>query len=277
MFGYIKANTAGLTEEERARYQAFYCGLCHSLGERYGVASRLALTYDMTFLCIFLSSLYEPEEQTGERRCIPHPVKKHPYIRNEITDYSADMTIALMYHQCLDDWNDEHKCSRKIAAQLISSGYDKVKNHWRSHVCELEACMNELSAIERRKDSSPDAAAGVFGRILARMFVMKEDYWRNALKNFGSSLGKFIYLCDAACDYENDQKNGSYNPLLLHGKMPEDMRDPLKQTLGVAADVFEALPIITDAHLIQNVLYSGVWLGYNEAMEKRKNGEKHGN
>ena len=69
MFGYLVADPGLLTEEELARYRGCYCGLCRCLKERHGEAARLALTYDMTFLTLLLSSLYEPGEETGRLRC----------------------------------------------------------------------------------------------------------------------------------------------------------------------------------------------------------------
>ena len=45
--------------------------------------------------------------------------------------------------------------------------------------------------------------------------------------------------------------------------------------LADASKAFEFLPIIQDAHILKNILYSGIWLKYNQAMEKerkRKNG-----
>ena len=78
MFGYIGANWKELTEEQKNRYQAAYCGVCRSIGDRLGNVSRLGLSYDMAFLSLLLSSLYEPEETSGENRCIVHPVKKRP-------------------------------------------------------------------------------------------------------------------------------------------------------------------------------------------------------
>ena len=62
MFGYVIANADSLTDEEKARYKAVYCGLCRSLGERHGLRGRLTLNYDMTFLILLLNSMYEPEE-----------------------------------------------------------------------------------------------------------------------------------------------------------------------------------------------------------------------
>ena len=62
MFGCMIANQALLSEPEKARYKGCYCGLCRVLKERHGFFGRVALTYDMTFLVLVLSSLYEPEE-----------------------------------------------------------------------------------------------------------------------------------------------------------------------------------------------------------------------
>ena len=61
MFGFVVANQEALEPDRLRRYRAFYCGLCRALGSRYGLAARCALTYDMTFLVMLLSSLYEPE------------------------------------------------------------------------------------------------------------------------------------------------------------------------------------------------------------------------
>ena len=106
MFGYVKAPLESLTPEQQTRYRAHYCGLCQSLGRLHGLPGQMALTYDLIFLTAFLCSLYEPEEMTGEGRCVPHPVKKHSWVRSKITDYAADMTIALTWHKLQDDWQD---------------------------------------------------------------------------------------------------------------------------------------------------------------------------
>ncbi len=273
MFGYVRANVAAMTEEQTARYRAHYCGLCRALGKRHGALGQMALTYDMTFLTIFLSSLYEPEEEKGSLRCAPHPVKVHPYACSEITDYAADMTVALTYHKLMDDWQDDRKRTAKVGADLMAKHYQQVKNHWPEQCRMIEESLKELSAIECRRNPSPDAAANCFGRLMGAVFVMKDDYWRGALRTFGMSLGRFIYLADAACDYDKDKKSCSYNPVVLMEKDPEEMRDSLKQTLGSASEVFEALPLVQDADLMRNILYSGIWQSYNETMQKRKEGK----
>jgi len=235
----------------------------------------MALTYDMTYLCLFLSSLYEPEEEKGMLRCVPHPARPHAYAVNEITAYAADMTIALTWHQCMDDWQDDHKRSRKAMADLLRKRYEAVRKNWPRQVESIERHMKELSRIEAKREPSLDAAANCFGQLLGDVFVMKDDFWRGALRTFGASLGRYIYLADAACDFDQDAKSGSYNPLVLLDVQPENMREHLKQILGAASVAFEALPLVSDEHLLRNVLYSGLWQSYNEAMEKRKGGKTH--
>lgn len=278
MFGYVRANIADMKEEEHARYRAFYCGLCHALGERHGQPGRMALTYDMTFLTIFLSSLYEPEEQAGHGRCAPHPAKSHQFVRSGITDYAADMTIALTYHKCMDDWKDEGKQTSRAYAALLKKAYDQVKELWPRQTSCIETCLQALSEVENKRDPSPDAAANCFGQLMAELFVMQEDYWQGALRSFGAALGRYIYLVDAACDYDDDQASGSYNPVIMMEKQPEEMRPYLMQALGKASQAFETLPLVQDEAILRNILYSGVWQSYNEAMEKRKrkDEDKHG-
>ena len=73
MFGYVIADLARLDEGQQTRYKSFYCGLCRALYRGYGPVPALALTYDMAFLTLFLSALYEPAEQSGAARCLRHP------------------------------------------------------------------------------------------------------------------------------------------------------------------------------------------------------------
>ena len=47
MFGYVTIYRKGLDDAATDRYQAYYCGLCRRLGA-YGLATRMALSYDMT-------------------------------------------------------------------------------------------------------------------------------------------------------------------------------------------------------------------------------------
>ena len=269
MFGYVRPNLTDMTAEEQARYRAHYCGLCHAIGARHGQLARMALTFDLTYLTIFLGSLYEPEEASGEGKCIPHPVKQHAWTRSKVTDYAADMTIALTYHKLLDDWQDDRNLAAKGASAWLKKAYAKVSAAYPRQCEAIERTLRDLAEVEKRRDLSPDAAARCFGELMAELFVMDEDYWANALRAFGYSLGRYIYLLDATCDYDKDVKSGSYNPVILMEKKPEDMRDTLELLLGDASAAFEKLPLIQDEGILRNILYSGVWQGYNEYLHRK--------
>ena len=111
MFGYVTANKPELKIREFARYKGYYCGLCHTLLENHGRRGQMTLTYDMTFLVILLSSLYEPKEEEMRKRCLIHPAKKQYMIQNEVSVYASDMNILLTYDHLKDDWDDERKIS----------------------------------------------------------------------------------------------------------------------------------------------------------------------
>ena len=73
MFGYIRPSKPHLSEQDEARFQSVYCGLCHELGRKYGFAARFVLNFDFTFLAILRSDAQEPECESC--RCAAHPCK----------------------------------------------------------------------------------------------------------------------------------------------------------------------------------------------------------
>ena len=201
-------------------------------------------------------------------------LKEHAWAISPITDYAADMTIALTYHKCLDDWQDDKNFAAKGASTWLKKAYTQVKADYPRQCEAIETALHSLAEVEKQRDPSPDAAAKCFGELMAELFVMQEDYWANALRAFGYSLGRYIYMLDATCDYDKDVKKGSYNPVILMGKKPEDMRPTLELLLGDASTAFEKLPLIQDEEILRNILYSGVWLGYNEYLHKKEQKNK---
>ena len=73
MFGYVIVNKGDLTFREFDVYHSYYCGLCRVLKENYGLTGQMSLNYDMTFLVLLLTSLYEPETTYDMKKCIAHP------------------------------------------------------------------------------------------------------------------------------------------------------------------------------------------------------------
>jgi len=275
MFGYVQANINTLNEDEKARYRQFYCGLCHTLGQRHSELTRFGLTYDMTFLAILLSSLYEPAEETVESRCVVHPFRKHKYIKNKYIDYAADMTVALVYYKCEDDWQDDKNIISKSYSSLLSNAYKKVKINWPEQCRIIETELQNLAEIEKSNNLSPDAAANCFGRLMEGLFVYQDDIWADYLRKLGFGLGRYIYLADATVDLEKDKRKGNYNPLIEMSAFTEDFTSVLQGLLGEASDSFEKLPLVQDEAILKNIIYSGIWNIYSHKLSKgdTKNGQ----
>lgn len=271
MFGYAIASLDDLDEAQKDRYKGVYCGLCHKLGELHGQISRFGLTYDITFLILLLSSLYEPKEVYGREKCMVHPAKKHSVYQNLYTDYGADMTIALTFHKCMDDWMDDKKAGKRIYAAMLGRQYKKVREKWPRQCEAIEKSIADLSDIEREK-GSVDAAANTFGNLMEELFVYQSDLWEQPLREFARWLGRFIYVMDAAMDFDEDKKKGSYNPLVLMNMLPKESRSLMTIMIGRAAEVFERLPLEQDLHLLRSVIYAGVWQKFNAKYEKEETG-----
>lgn len=256
------ADRNSLTEAQRDRYQSCYCGLCHCIGTRHGNLQRAALNYDMTFLVLLLNSLYEPIETSNVSRCITHPCHKHSWWQSEVTNYAADMNIALAYHNCMDDWHDDKKLKSYLMSRLFQAGAAGIQTGYPTQWNAIQNCMARLSEIEASDLQDPDAGANAFGDLMGALFVWKQDRWAPVLHQLGSALGRFIYLMDAITDVERDMKSGSYNPLRSRaeaGLSTEDYIPILKMIIGECADAMERLPLIQDIDLLRNIIYSGVW------------------
>ena len=117
-------NKAEMKFREFDIYHSFYCGICRDLKRKYGVRGQMALSYDMTFLAILLTGLYEPQTRRGSCKCVAHPFENHETRNNIFTEYAADMNILFAYYKCQDDWEDERKVRKMFHRTL------QILNFW---------------------------------------------------------------------------------------------------------------------------------------------------
>ncbi len=86
------------------------------------------MTHDMTFVAILLSSLYGLLEGKGTRRCIPHPIKAHPYICTAFLP-----TLTMMMAKCMQEFDKlPITQDRGILLNILYTGVwqnDQKRNH----------------------------------------------------------------------------------------------------------------------------------------------------
>lgn len=278
MFGYIIINKGDMKFKEFDVYHSYYCGLCQALKEAYGRKGQISLTYDMTFLVMLLSSLYEPETDIREVKCIAHPFEKHPTRMNHFSKYAADMNVLFTYYKCRDDWEDERKVSRLAYGKTLEKAYREICSRYPEKAAKIDKLMRKISEEEQKQNQDIDYMAGLFGEIMGEMLAVKNDEWQDELQAMGNYLGKFIYLMDAYEDIEEDLKENRYNPLAGRFQNPnfeEEMRTILTMVMAACCKEFEKLPIIDNAEILRNILYSGIWYRY-EVVHQRRMGEQTG-
>lgn len=206
MYGYIVVNKQELKFREYDECRSYYCGLCEVLKKEYGRLGQISISYDMLFLILLLTGLYEPETTFYKSRCMIHPLEKHQVRRNSITEYVADMNILMTYYKCVDDWNDDRKVTKKIFADGIEGKVKKVISKYPDKAKAIQESLSRLNELEKENITNIDEASACFGEVMAQMTAMKDDEWKEQLQRLGYSLGKFIYILDAYEDVEDDIK-----------------------------------------------------------------------
>lgn len=273
MFGYIIINKGDMKFKEFDIYHSYYCGLCRALKDRFGAAGQLSLTYDMAFLVILLSSLYEPETGKGMTKCIAHPFERNTVRQNVFSDYCADMNVLFSYYKCRDDWNDDRRVSRLAYSKLLKGAYQKIRSDYSEKVRRIDGLMRELSVEERKGNEDIDRMMGIFGEIMGEIFAVRTDEWEESLRKLGGYLGKYIYLLDAYEDIEEDIRRNRYNPLKKRFENPdfdEEIKTVLTIMMADCCREFEKLPVIENVEILRNILYSGVWYRYDAVQAKRE-------
>lgn len=277
MFGFVMADIKELSEEAQKRYCSVYCGVCRRMRMRASRSARLGLSYDVTFLSLLLMSLYEPEETAGKRACGIHPIRPRPWVDNEYIVYGADMNIALAYYNALDDLEDEGKLSARLTKNIFGKEMETIRSQYPEKCKAIEDNLATLRELEKESCPNPDRVAACFGALLGELFAYREDMWADRLRGLGDALGRFIYLADAAVDYRKDKEKGQYNPFIAANMAPDwdTWENILVLLMEQCAGYFEQLPLVQDKDILDNILYSGIWLQFRSKQRQQTRGGKN--
>lgn len=272
MFGFVMANADELEKARRERYGQVYCGICRQIREQSSHMARFGLSYDMAFLSLLLMSLYEPEEASGKRACHLHPVRPRTWVDNEYIRYGADMNVALAYYKALDDYRDEKKLTAKALSSIFGKEMAPIRARYPRQCDAICRCIEELSRLESENCANPDEPASCFGALMAELLAYREDMWAPTLREMGMALGRYIYLADAAVDYRKDKRKNQYNPFLAMGQQEDWPRweEYLVLAMARCTDYYERLPLVQDKDILDNILYSGIWLQYRRRQKGAK-------
>lgn len=172
MLGYVKIDKGELKVREYEVYTGYYCGVCKSIGRRYGQLPRMVLSYDAAFLAILLASLSDESDTPVQEHCIAHPViKKKTVIRNRAIDYAGDVMLILAWYKLADDAADEGKAYAKPVMLMMKRIFRRLNRLYPELCSSIENHLSALSALEREKCASIDMAAEAFSKIMEDIFT----------------------------------------------------------------------------------------------------------
>lgn len=292
MFGYVLPRKGELKVREFEAYQALYCGLCHSLGRRYGFLSRFLLSYDFTFLAMVLAP-QDAVVATEKRRCIACPLRgKKACKQSDSLDVAADETVILTVWKLRDNVADSRGLKHvgaKLLLFLFRRAYKKAAARQMAFDRETGQLLAQLARLEAEQSPSLDRTADTFARILQAAAPATSLPERDrAVGELLYHVGRWIYLVDAWDDLAQDEKDGSYNPLLR--RFPDgpraheaDMTLTLGHSLNLAASACQLADfgpwsdtvlntLLLGLPTVQHAVFCGTWRKSKRALRSLTHG-----
>lgn len=268
MFGYIRVYKPDLKISEYETYKSIYCGLCQQLGQEYTPLARMTLSFDFTFLAALNMALTEDKPVYTKRKCPANPLKKCIMADlREIQSHCCDCAVLMLWYKLEDDLKDHGTASRLRAAALYPAArlaYRKAAQR-RPELDQLIGNNMRLQAeTEAACTASVDLASEPTAQVLSGLFsTLSEDpVQKRVLERLGYLLGRYVYLCDALDDLEDDREKGNYNPFLADQSAgPEQIETAigtLYLTIAEAAKTFELLELKRFEPILANILYLGM-------------------
>lgn len=281
MFGYVKPYKPQMKICEYEIYKAAYCGLCKQLGRQYGPFSRLTLSYDFAFLSLLALSQQQDAIQPSSGRCMLNPVRRSLcFPQCEQMDFSAGVAMLMFYYKALDNYNDGNfgeKCISTLFLPIARRAMQKAADAYPQAARIIYEAISRQNEIETQRCDSVDQAAEPTALALSGICgLLSQDSGRQrVLSRFGYLLGRYVYLCDALDDLEEDIRRNNYNPFILREKLTgtqpqqlaairENAKGSLLLTIGELIKTYELL----DTHHYQPILDNIVHLGLRDTVER---------
>ncbi len=271
MYGYVRPPLKTLPEEEMERFRRVYCGLCHTLGQRYGAAARFILNYDFTFLAILLSN--PVEESCSKSRCPVSPIRRRSFQPSSAAlELAADESVILAYWQLRDGVKDHdwlHGVKYRSVSKILEPAYRRAASLRPAFDEQTRLQLALLERLEAERCSSIDQAADAFAALLAAAAQEVDDpIRRRVLEQLLYHLGRWVYLVDAADDLKKDALSGDYNPVALRfglgdgvwtAEARREFAATLDHSIHMMATAFELWDFGVWTPVLESTLYTGLF------------------
>lgn len=286
MFGYVKPFKPQLKICEFETYKSVYCGLCGQLGKSFGMAARLTLSYDFTFLSMLHIGLSGEAPDMDICRCYVNPLKKTPCVKNSrALGFGADIAAIMLYYKLLDNIADSGflgKIGWSLLRPFAASARKKAAARMSGADEIIRESMRLQSVVEAGASPGLDEASQASADAMSKLFMLlpADEVTLRVLSRFGYFLGRFVYICDALDDVEADLAHGGYNPLILRFDLKESdapqlekaynyARESLYMTIGEATKAYDLLELSSFRPILDNIVELGMKNSVDEIFSKK--------
>jgi len=266
VFGFVNVDSSEMLGKDFDTYKAIYCSLCKQLGKEYTFLARFILNYDCTFYAVVALSLSQDCPGFCKGRCKFNPLKRCNYLKKGEKELStaAALSIITSYYKIIDNIADGN-FFEKIICHILKPLF----SHWHKKAMKkyphIEKAVSEMSRsqfeVEKDSSCSVDKAAEPTAKMLSSVMsdLAFDDIQKRIYETFGYFLGKWIYLIDAANDYDDDLKKGDFNPYVISygndkSSHIHDINESLNHCLSQTLSAYNLIKTKRFGRIIENVL-----------------------
>ena len=263
MLGNVMPYKCELSGESSEKYSAMYCGLCKTLGRRYGVLSRFALNYDMVFIAMLYDELNDIQPSINSEGCFANPVKKKSVAKGSAgLEYASDMLVMLIYYKLWDNIYDDgffKKIGNMFLLPFVYFKFKKAKK-LRPNTAALIKEQTDLQRLFEKENSPLDKLCLPTCNMTKEILqgCTKDENLKEACGKFGFFMGRVIYLLDALKDREEDEKEAKFNIFNLEQLAEQTAKEECFMSLGEMAYWYRQLPIDKERDILDNIIYLGL-------------------
>lgn len=279
MFGYVTVYKPELKIKEYEAYKGVYCTLCKEMGKEYGLLSRFLLSYDGAFYVLYKLGLSDENVTAKNSRCTFNPCKKCMKITCESDVYklAGTITVILAYFKLKDNLNDSNSV-KKVILYLLLPYFSLLKRKAiKKHpdiYHKIKKGMEHQFEIEKTTDVLPDKAAHSSADMLGWLFAYNEgDNTKESAYNFGYHLGRIVYFLDAFDDFQEDLKNGSFNPFSNSENLIDEATKSINMSVGVLTQIYNEQKKNQFSPITENIIYDGLDYQLERIIKKYRGAE----
>lgn len=213
MFGYFRFNQLYAAPKLKNIYKNYYCGTCFALEYNYGEIARCILSYDVVILALVAKLYKEPNREILP--CFFNGKEKKQFSQDEGWRKVAAINVLLMNAKFDDDINDERSTKAKAAAILFHKAIKKANQQFPELATIINDGYQTMYKLELEK-ANILCICNIFADMMAELISTAFNVPNNKLA-FVRGISRWLYFIDQLDDYDDDVRDGKYNPLVVDG------------------------------------------------------------